>query len=113
MQRHGRSKALRSGLAQAQAVGHHEQRTERHGTGGDHGAQEAIGCEGNQRDVVEERPDQVLDDGLEGVTRQSDGSTDPAQVASDQSDASRGDGYIGPCADGHARRRPVREPEHR
>ncbi len=101
-QRFGRGKALGSRVAQAQAVGHHEHRAERHGTGGDHGAQEAIGCEGNQRNVVEECPDQVLDDGLEGVTRQSDGPTHPAQVASDQSDASGGHGHIGSSTDGHA-----------
>jgi hypothetical protein len=67
-----------------------------------HRVQEAEGSDRNGGDVVEPRPEQVLDDLREGRLRQADRLDRLRQFALDQRDVGGLDGDVGPGADGDA-----------
>jgi len=90
---------------QAEAVGHHEQRGQRHGGGGDDRIEVAERGERDRGRVVPERPREVEADGAEGRAGKPDRVGDRAQVIPQQDHVGRPDGDVGAGAEGEAKGR--------
>lgn len=87
---------------QPERVAHHEDAREGHGRGGEHGQQAAQHGHGDQHDVVDESPEQILVDGAQGGLAERDGGGHGGQVAADEGDVAGFDGDIAARADGEA-----------
>src|SRR5438105_8293152 len=98
-----RASSLQRYGTKAQRVRHDGHRRERHGRGGEHRREqparegkERSSRDGYERDVVDERPEEILADGREGAAGEPQRARDAPRVAPDQHDVSGRDGDVGP-----------------
>ena len=86
--------------AQPQRIAHHKYTRESHRSGGEHGQQTAQHGDGDQHDIVDERPEEILMDGSQGGLAEGDGGCHGGQVAADEGDVAGFDGDVAAGADG-------------